>query len=244
MAAKNVGCAQKQSFVLEFLKFTSTMEAHEQFADEFASMKPMMDASLAKLYANLKQKGTTEIVFLKAHELQCKVIMDPADFDAVMAASQDQDFTTVAPQLNRLMHASKTGASVFTFAAKIVDSMSFKKHVEGALVKVKAANFSEDAINEFKTVCRAKSISIRGVKNSKRKVNMAVLGDEAMILVTDPMAEAELRLAALLKSETIGTTDGLAPLPHEKLTHDFDSNRKCTAHWGKVEPLEEQTKIT
>ena len=99
-----------------------------------------------------------------------------------------------------------------------------------ALEAVVAAKFGEVSIEAYRKVIRGKSTNLAAdniASMTKLVIQVEVLGGEVKLKITDPAMEAELMLAAAIKTASIGKKDGLAPLLHETLVHTFDETAVC-----------------
>ena len=111
-------------------------------------MQPHHDAVLARQYNRLRRQGVRPHIWLETH-FDLLALVAPAE-DARRVRETEGNWECVAESIKRLIDSSATGASVFSFCQTLVSAAQFADLVAGLLPAVRAANFSPEALKQFK----------------------------------------------------------------------------------------------
>ena len=131
----------------------------------------------------------------------------------------------MGPLVNRLSVSTLLGQHAFGCA-----SSNLRNDLDGLLKQCLDANFSETSIAEASQRCdaRAKRFETRS-SATKRNIDLDMAGIRFQLAVTRALG-FEVRLQTLLKSLILGSVDGLAILPHERIMLSTGVNDEGQPH--------------
>ena len=198
--SQTLGKDNSDTVLREFLKCLVRTQQQNEFADELATCRDFIDASLCRHYMGLRKSGVKPQTWLESNLALARLLMEDADIQAVMQAKGD--WKLVATQVARLVASSNLGYALFGYAELLVCSAIFEEKVGKEIEKLVASDITTAAVREAKTVCEAYTGDLKrasAMKGQKRHVNMCFLGQDITVTLVDLSLEVHLRMMAAVK---------------------------------------------
>ena len=123
--------------------------------------KPYMDASLARQFLRLKRSGVKVPTWLASHLDLLSLLVPERDLHRVYQANGAWDL--VADSIKNLMDSSLVGKTVFSFCSALVNAAHYKSLLEGMLEEIKATNFDEQKILDYKIKAKEAADSFKAM---------------------------------------------------------------------------------
>ena len=123
--------------------------------------KPYMDASLARQFLRLKMSGVKVPTWLASHLDLLSLLVPERDLQRVYQANGAWDL--VADSIKNLMGSSLVGKTVFSFCSALVNAAHYKGLPEAMLNELKATNFDEQKISDYKTKTKEAADSFKAL---------------------------------------------------------------------------------
>lgn len=230
--------------VLNYVSRTGTKDTHR---DELQRMSEIFHNALADLWASMHKDGILRETWLNTHKHLCSVLVDASDIEVVLACNGE--YSTVEPQLRRLVAAGPLGASLFGKSKAMVTGVSFAKMIKHEVENLMSkSSIGPSEIQEFRNACHQKVIEFKCGSSTKalpkRDLKMEFLTMSLeMKGVQDPELEIEYYLGAALKMEGLTAKDGLGRYPHEEYILPQRTDRDCKVALAVLKPYLDGRKL-
>ena len=139
------------SVFVEIMKMLARTGMDKAHASTFNNMMSLFGSALSQPYTRLQGHGSSATSWLESHSHLAALVVPEVDLTAAMGAMGD--CLGVAPQMERLVASSRTGAQVFGFAAELTQSEAFKGEVRAWLERVVASGYAREEIDKAAKAC-------------------------------------------------------------------------------------------
>ena len=143
--------------VIDLAKCIVKNKIDEKFAEEVDFIKGEVDFSLMRQWGRTS-KHMKPWIWLSAYSVQCSLCMDKVLLEAVIASKSN--LSAVMGQLKTICATLHLGQSMFSFCQGLINNEKFHKEITDLIGEVRDADFSEEAIEQWKAMSSAKILSL------------------------------------------------------------------------------------